>query len=478
MNENRSVTARFVSTVLEVHVVGDGSVSRAPDKPYYRLGDMVTLTAFPPRWHGVRWNDGLTTNPRTITIGESNQYTAAFYPTTALETVTFDGVTRVGPVGMPAIFVNGRFVTEPAFTNRGLGEITIVSSFQAGSIQYSLNDTDPVENGAAYAGPFKVKKDAVIRAVAFNSDTSDAVAGDPLSLKILPTVFASTPGGGTIHVVLPGGGFESNQSAVVTATPAEGWQFLEWRGDAEGQDPAIMVSLDRDRCVEAIFGTSINIRTEGDGSVNQSPLSGVLPYGTPVRLTPVPEPGRYFAEWSGAAGGNADPLTMVITNATPTLSAHFAPLGVNEDTLTVLIDGGGSVLVDPMAATFRSNMRAALTAIPLTGQSFLGWSGDASKRDTNNTILLKMNKSRIVTAHFTRYPKLVLEPCQEGCGQGFLRTIISGPADTHYRVERSTNLVDWTAVGTVTNLYGTVQVRDPLQTTSGEQRYYRAIVLP
>jgi Putative Ig domain/Fn3 associated/Divergent InlB B-repeat domain len=478
MNENKSVTARFVSTVLDVQISGIGSVTKTPDQPFYRLGDVVTLTAYPPRWYWVTWQDGLTVNPRNVTIGESNQYTASFYPTTALETVSYNGASRLAPVGMPAFLVNGQFITEPSFTNRGPAEVTILSTFPGGAVRYTLNDADPSQNGILYTGPFNVRKDAVIRAVAFDTNSSASVLSDPLQLVILPTVFVSTPGGGTVTVGPPSKPFNSNEWAVVTATPAEGWLFLEWRGDAEGTEPTTMVRLDRNRCVEAIFGTVLTVTAEGGGSVQQSPASLLLPYGTSVSLTPIPEVGRYFSEWSGSASGAANPLTFVITNANPTVSSLFAPLPGFERTLTVLTDGGGTVSVDPNFTLYRRNMRPTLTAIPMVGQTFLGWSGGTSELDTNNPITLRMYKTRTVTAHFTRYAKLTLEHCQDDCSPGSLRTIVKGPTDTRYQIDVSTNLVQWTTLGTVTNLYGTFQVRDPLQSTNCSQRYYRATVLP
>ena len=47
-----------------------------------------------------------------------------------------------------------------------------------------------------------------------------------------------------------------------------------------------------------------------------------------------------------------------------------------------------------------------LTAVPDAGQEFLGWSGDAD--GTNHLLVLTMNQSRVITAHFTRRPRLEL----------------------------------------------------------------------
>ena len=46
----------------------------------------------------MTWGDGVTANPRVITIGTNNNYTAIFSPTTAVETLTFNNVSRTAPI--------------------------------------------------------------------------------------------------------------------------------------------------------------------------------------------------------------------------------------------------------------------------------------------------------------------------------------------------------------------------------------------
>src|SRR5439155_18057898 len=106
-----------------------GTVAKAPDKPFYNFGDQVTLMATAGRWFSfTQWSDGPTINPRVITIGTSNSYTAIFSATTAVETLTFVNVSRTAPVGMPAIFVDGEFVLTGTVTRLDAAEVSMLTT--------------------------------------------------------------------------------------------------------------------------------------------------------------------------------------------------------------------------------------------------------------------------------------------------------------------------------------------------------------
>ena len=166
---------------------------------------------------------------------------------------------------------------------------------------------------------------------------------DPVEIVILPTLSAATAGGGSVAVDPPAGAWSSNGTAVVTATPAPGWTFLQWLGDATGTNPAATVSVSRNRCVQAVFGAGLGHTVVGSGSVARSPAVALYPYGTAVRLTAVPAAGNYFALWGNAASGTNNPLTFTVTNANATVTAVFAALPANQHAVAVVADGFGRV---------------------------------------------------------------------------------------------------------------------------------------
>ena len=119
--------------------------------------------------------------------------------------------------------------------------------------------------------------------------------------------------------------YVSNTSITLTATPAPGWTFLQWLGDATGTNPVVNVSMSRNRCVQAVFGTGLSNFVVGSGSVARSPAMPLYPYGTTVRLSAVPSGENYFALWGNAASGTNNPLHFTITSANPTVTAVFVP---------------------------------------------------------------------------------------------------------------------------------------------------------
>jgi hypothetical protein len=474
MSTNKSITAVFASTALTLTIQGVGTVAKAPDQPYYSVGEPVTLSATAGRWHVFSaWLDGPASNPRTVTIGESNAYTAVFMPTTPLETVTIGGVSRLAPVGMPAVVVDGVFIVTPQASARGSALVTLSTTFPGGSLLYTLGGADPAVSGTLYAGPFTVGKAGLLRTIAYTSDFTQSVAGDPVSITILPTLTALTYGGGSVAIEPPAGDYFSNSLAVVTATSTPGWTFLQWLGDAAGTNPVVNLSMTRSKTVRAVFGTALSTATVGGGSVVVSPLSPLYPYGSLVRLTPVPATGNYHALWANAAAGRTNnPLLFAVTNANRTVTAVFASLsGTLTNALTVIPDGRGEVDLSPPGNRYRTNSSVVLQATPELGQAFLGWSGAAS--GSENPLTVTLNSNKVITASFTKRPWLQGEGGADLLRQEGFRLTLTGEFGTAYQFLGSPDLGTWLPLATVTNTWGTVQFTDPAARTNGQQ-FYRA----
>ena len=191
LDTNKNITAVFASVVVKVASQGVGTVTKVPDQAFYGVGEQVTLTATAGRWHVFsRWTDGNTNNPRLVTIGESNlgSYTAVFTPATPLETVTIGGVSRLAPVGMLTVVVEGAFIVAESVSVRGSDRITLSTTFPNGTLLYTLDGSEPSLAPTFYTGPFTVRKASLLRAIAYNADFSQSVAGDPLAIVILPAL--------------------------------------------------------------------------------------------------------------------------------------------------------------------------------------------------------------------------------------------------------------------------------------------------
>jgi hypothetical protein len=475
LDTNKSITAVFASVALTMSSQGAGTVTKAPDQALYSVGDQVTLTATPARWLVFSgWTDGVTNNPRLVTIGESNVYTAVFTPITPLETVTIGNVSRLAPVGMPAVLVDGTFILAESISVRDSARVTVSTTFSNGTLRYTLDGSNPATAATLYIGPFSVGKTSRLRAIAYNADLTQSVAGDALDIVILPTLTGLTEGGGSVGIEPVAGAYFSNDLALVTATVNPGWTFLQWLGDATGTNLTVSVAMTRNKSMRAVFGTPLNTTVVGAGSIVMSPVSPLHPYGSTVRLTAVPTTGSYLAFWANAASGQTNnPLLFTVTNASPTVTAVFSSLGGTQtNALTVIWDGQGQVTLTPPGNRFRANTNVVLLAVPEPGQEFLGWSGPAS--GTNNPLVVAMNSNKVITASFTKRSRLQMEGGLEVLRQDGFRLTLTGEFGARYQILGSSDLSVWTPLATLTNDWGTVQFTDG-EGTNLPRRLYQAL---
>jgi hypothetical protein len=213
----------------------------------------------------------------------------------------------------------------------------------------------------------------------------------------------------------------------------------------------------------------------GSGSVVRSPAAARHPYGSVVRFTAVPAAGNYFALWGNAASGTNNPLHFTVTNANPTVTAVFAALAGNQRALTVLADGFGEVSASPRGNRFGNGTNVTLTALPGAGQSFLGWGGDAS--GAANPLTVTMTASKVITAQFTKRPRLEILDCGGRVSAEDLHLLVTGGAGDWLLVEGTgalaPGLATWSPLAIVTNEFGVSQVNDTTG-TNRTQRFYRA----
>jgi hypothetical protein len=475
MSSNRTITAHFFSTALTIEVQGEGTISRNPEKPYYNVGEQVTLTASPGRWHlFTRWLDGSTANPRVVSIGTNNHYAALFAPTTALETLSFGGVSRTAPIGMPAIFVDGVFFPEGQASATGSATITILTTYPNGLILYTSDGSEPGFTSRLYFNSFIIRRSGTIRALALNAEFSEWIASDPVEVVVLPEqrLTAGTAGGGIVSLAPPGGTYLRNTPVNLSATPDDGWTFLGWLGHLFETTPSATILMDGDQCVSAVFGTGLQVTVVGEGTVEISPAAELYPYGSEITLMALPKPGHHFAFWGNAVVGSENPARLPVTNRTPRVSALFAPLEEGQVALTVQAFGRGRVVTIPAGTRFNHGQMVTLRAEAEPGQRFLHWSEEISS--TNAIVTISMTESRLVRAHFSRDYHLGLANCGDGRYMDEFRFSFSGELGRAYDVFSSSGLHDWEWLRAVTNHLGIVQMRDTLQAN----RYYRVVEQP
>jgi alpha-tubulin suppressor-like RCC1 family protein len=319
-------------------------------------------------------------------------------------TATAASVVRL--TNSPVILVDGVDVGGGTVTrvDSSVG-VSMSSGFGGGThIYYTLDGSQPVLGGNLYVGPFTLTNSARIRAVAFNSDYTTSAEAAPVQVQISPTypLSVSTPGGGSVSnyptAYTNGNRYVSGTSVTLTPNPLTNWSFLYWTINSTNSaaNPATVV-MDRSNSVQAVFGTALNLFTNGNGQVYPYPASGPYPYGSTVQLSALPATNNYFFGWAGAAGGFSNPLSIRVTN-TSGITALFAPLNANQVSLTVTNSGSGSVTSSPFKNVYTNGEAVTLTALPAVSNVFIGWSGDAA--GTTNPLPLLLDRSKYVIANF------------------------------------------------------------------------------
>lgn len=289
-----------------------------------------------------------------------------------------------------------------------------------------------------------------------------------------PEVLALYQSQGAVVTNSPNGAYSSTNTVAIEAVPWPGWSFLYWLGDAAGTNPVTSVAMSSDRTVQAVFGTSLSTTVAGSGQIVLSPASGLYPYGSTVRLTGLPQAGSYFGFWGNAARGNVNPLYFNVTNPAQTVSAIFGSVPAGEASLTVVINGSGTVTASPQQNLFSLGAGVTLTAVPQAGAAFQGWTGDAS--GAQNPLNLSMSQNRVITANFTSGAAVSFGPAGGMTASGF-RFIITSPAQTIWKVLGSANLTNWSTLGDITNSTGQVEFTDP-GAAGAKLRFYQVVPGP
>jgi len=382
------------------------------------------------------------------------------------------------PVSLKVIYVlafgNGQPLTNSQHSFVDSVTVQLQTVLTNGTLFYTLDGSTPSFGSPQYVGPFAVTNSSFLRVITYSADFFQSYEADAIALIIIPsyTITAATPGGGTISVNPTNSPYASNTVVAVTAAPASGWTFITWQGDASGTNPVVNLTMDGNKSVQAIFGTTLGTTVAGNGAITLLPSAALYPFGTVVRLHAIPQTGNYFALWGNAASGSSNPLDFTISSANPTVSSLFGALSPGQFALTVIPNGAGQVTISPQTNRYSSGQNVTVTAIPDAGQQFIDWSGDAS--GTNNPLLVSMTGSKVITANFTQ-PDLLEAGPQRLNGEGFHLTL-TGEFGSQYRVDGSTNLLDWTELFKVMT-FGPVPFVDA-SATNTPLRFYRAVELP
>ena len=205
---------------------------------------------------------------------------------------------------------------------------------------------------------------------------------------------------GTVTKIPGKTSYNSGEIVVLTATPAAGYTFTGWSGDATGSQSSVSVTMNANKNVTANFAViattyTLNV-TAINGTVLKAPSKTNYNSGEIVVLTATPATGYTFTGWSGDATGSQNSVSVTM-DANKNVIANFAAIISNTYSLNVNAING-NVVKNPDETAYNSGDIVQLTATANSGYIFNNWSGDAN--GSSNPLSVTMNSDKNITANF------------------------------------------------------------------------------
>ena len=114
--------------------------------------------------------------------------------------------------------------------------------------------------------------------------------------------------------------YPAGTTVELTANAVEGWKFVEWQGELQGNENPQQITVDGEKSITAVFerqNFELTIEIEGEGEVEEEIIQSKTtdyPFETNVELTANPSEGWVFSHWEGDASGSDNPLIIDVTD--------------------------------------------------------------------------------------------------------------------------------------------------------------------
>jgi uncharacterized repeat protein (TIGR02543 family) len=230
LDDDKTMTATFTQKeyTLTITQIGQGTITKSPDKTTYHLNEQVTLTATPAQgWNFAGWTGDVTSSSTqiTLTIDETPAVTATFtqatYSLTVSSSPTQGGTVSQNPPG--STYTYGQLVTLTANPSTG----------------YTFTGWSGAITGTVSPATITITGNMLVTA-------NFARIGVTLTLNVSPA------GKGSI-TVSPPGPYYYGDTVQLTATPIAGYSFSQWSGDLTGSTNPATLTLNGDKTVTAAF---------------------------------------------------------------------------------------------------------------------------------------------------------------------------------------------------------------------------------
>lgn len=310
----------------------------------YHYGETIEIEATALEGHDfLQWADGITDNPRSVTIMSDTTFTAEFstyqYEISASATPENGGIiTGVG------IYDHGSTATLTAIANEYY-EFVCWNDGQASNPR-----------------SFIVTQNATFTAMFTKTGTPEFTI----------TVVSDNPALGTVS----GGGVYPEGSLIeIEALPVENAHFVRW--DDNNTDNPRSITVAHDQTFTAFFelksSYNVVVRSENEtmGTVYGS---GVYLANSTVGIGAIPNEGYHFAGWQDGIMDN--PRFVTVTEDCEFM-ASFAENPIPTYTVTIYFDENQGFAIG--SGTYAEGKTATIAAIPNDGYQFTKWSDNTTE---------------------------------------------------------------------------------------------------
>ena len=443
MVEDRNLTANFTiqTFTLSVSINGQGSITGAGN---FNYDDLPTISATPSTGYSfLNWEGNGITDAQAITttvsMTQDRNVTAVFvinphsleltageggsvngggnfsYGTEApIEAIPEEGYSFISWFGHEVADINSPQTTVNITEDISLSAIfainqqtiTITSSTGGTTTGAGIYDHGTTVNINAIPDPDYLfarwegsnisdeNASSTTLLVTQNQEISAVFQLKPLEERLL--VLTSSPlSAGTTS---GSGSYLEGSSVAISATPSHGYSFSHWTeeynlSDYNSSQTEILLQADANLTAHfAPLDYRLEIIASEGGTVSGS---GVYPFASQVTVSAFPQDGYHFESWQGESIENPLLETIVIELSQDlNLTASFQP---NQYSLALNGNEGGTIIG---AGDYFHGSTATITASPLQGYEFLGWSSEDLNLSSESSIEITMLSNYEISANF------------------------------------------------------------------------------
>ncbi len=424
VTRDSAFTAQFAANSYTITAEpNDPTMGSAYGSGTFNFNTTATLTAVAEYgYHFTQWSDGVTDNPRTITVQNSATYTAQFEINSYILTVQSSnpaiGTTSGGgsynyltPVNITAIPNDGYHFTQWSDGNTDNPRLVSVTQNATYTAQFAINSyavsvtcNNSSMGSVSGSGTYNHNNTATLTATAYYGyhfvQWQDGNTENPRTVVVTDStqytaqfdfnsyLITANSSNVTLGSAIGGGSYNYLSQVALTAVPVPHYHFTMWNDSIEDNPRTITVT--RDSVFTAHFAIdrhTIGVHT-ADATLGTVSGSDTVDYNTAVWISATANYGYHFTQWND--GSTSNPRRVVVQQDT-VFTASFAP---NQYSATCAVNDNTRGSVTTTGGNYNYLTQLTFTAVPNANYHFLRWSNGS----TDNPITFTLTKDTTLTA--------------------------------------------------------------------------------